>query len=132
MTTISRLAATSAILAGILAASPSPRASVETATRRTVITFSGAVALPGTTLPAGTYNFELIDPLSKDVVIVRSASNPPKLYFMGMTNRVARPAGMSADQLIDIGEPRRGTAPPVLAWFPPDAGEGYRFHYSNW
>ena len=127
-----RLAATSAILASICAASPAPRASVETPTRRTVITFSSEVTLPGTTLPAGSYHFELIDPLSKDVVIVRSASSHPKLYFMGMTERVARPAGMSAHQLIDIGEPRRGAPPAVLAWFPPDTGEGYRFHYSTW
>jgi hypothetical protein len=127
-----RIAATSAILASIIMASPAPRAAVDTATRRTVITFSGEVALPGTTLPAGTYNFELIDPLSKDVVIVRSASSHPKLYFMGMTERVARPAGMSAEQMIDIGEARRGTPPQVLAWFPSDSGQGYRFHYSNW
>src|SRR5262245_31032440 len=127
-----RLAATTAIIAGLMVASPPTRAAGDTSTRRTTITFSREVALPGTVLPAGTYNFELIDPLSRDVVIVRSASSQPKLYFMGMTERISRPAGMSAAQLVDIGEARRGTPPQVLAWFPPSADQGYRFHYSNW
>jgi hypothetical protein len=43
--------------------------SAQTYDKRTVFTFSGPVALPGVTLPAGQYVFRLADPASSQKVV---------------------------------------------------------------
>src|ERR1700682_6576784 len=56
----------------------------QTADKRTTFTFSGPVALPGVTLPAGQYLFRLADPSGdRKVVAVLSADgrNPYGMFF---------------------------------------------------
>src|SRR5579872_5108908 len=66
--------------------------------------FSRPVALPGVVLPAGTYTFDLVGAASElDIVNVREASSGKSLY-MGFTNIVRRPQGMSKDAIITFGE----------------------------
>ena len=61
------------------------------------MTFSRPVALPGVVLPAGAYSFDLVDSRSSlDVVIVRDRAHT-KVFYMGFTNLVRRPKGMSMD-----------------------------------
>ncbi len=61
------------------------------------LTFSRPVALPGVVLPAGAYSFDLVDSKSSmDVVIVRNRART-KVFYMGFTNLVRRPTGMSMD-----------------------------------
>ena len=99
------------------------------ANRRTVLTFSGAVALPGTELPSGSYTFQLADPDgSADAVMVLNRDRT-RVLFLGLTHRVPRPVGPSAARTIVFGEARRGEAVPIVAWYPPDDGIGYEFLY---
>ena len=102
-----------------------------TANRATPLTFGGPVALPGVTLGAGTYVFELADPdLGWDIVRVRS-HNRSRVYFMGFTNRIERPAGMPADRQISFGEAPAAMAAPITAWYHEGESTGHQFIYSK-
>jgi len=64
--------------------------------KRTSLTFSKAVSLPGVTLAAGTYVFEVANPLSgHNVVMVRSKEDYRHVYFMGFTYLIDRPEGLA-------------------------------------
>ena len=97
--------------------------------RLTYLTFRGAVALPGVTLDAGTYAFDVINAESTaDVVRVRNEQRT-KVYFVGLTHSVRRPAGFSADRPVQFGEAAPGVPTPILAWFPHREERGHQFLY---
>ena len=99
------------------------------ATRMNHLTFSGPVALPGTTLRAGTYIFELADPIvSPDLVRVLNRDRS-RVYLTVFTMKTERPEGMPADRLVSFGEARAGIAPPITAWFPVGESTGHQFIY---
>jgi hypothetical protein len=93
------------------------------------LTFSGPVRLPGVTLAAGTYEFEIANPLSSgDIVRVRSRDGRHS-YFQGFTTPVSRPPQMSADTSISLGESVKGSPVPIVAWYPAGESTGRRFEY---
>jgi hypothetical protein len=93
------------------------------------LTFSGPVGLPGVTLAAGTYVFELTDPSARIVrVLSRDGSH---LYFTGFTLDTRRPAGMSRDRSVALGEARPGVAPRITAWYPISESSGHQFIYAK-
>jgi hypothetical protein len=92
------------------------------------LTFSGAVSLPGVTLPAGTYIFEQADFNLPNVVVVRDRHRS-KLFYLGFTQRVDRPNGMRPDALVTFAETARGVAPRIEAWYPEFQPRGYAFRY---
>ena len=95
------------------------------------LTFSGSFTLPGMTLPAGTYTFELADPtLSLDIVRVVSRDRS-KVYYTGFTALVPRPAGLPADRMLTFGEVPAGMPPPIAAWYPTGESIGHRFIYEH-
>jgi hypothetical protein len=95
------------------------------------VTFSGVVALPGVTLPTGTYVFEIVDPtVSIDVVRVRSVDRT-KVYFTGFTELVSRPVGWPLNRPISLAESLRGVPPQVVAWYPTGDAIGRRFLYNR-
>jgi hypothetical protein len=94
--------------------------------RLNYLTFSGAVALPGVTLPAGTYVFEVVGN-GGDVVRVSSKQGRP--YFMGFTRRVDRPLGRRDVPIATFGEAPAGTPPPITAWHPSGSSRGHLFVY---
>lgn len=96
------------------------------ASRLTYLTFSGPVALPGVTLDAGTYAFELVDPGSNTAVVVRNRART-KAYFLGLTQLISRPAGASNRSTVSFGEAPRGEPKPIVAWYPPDTAYGLQF-----
>lgn len=97
---------------------------------RTQLTFSGAVSLPGVTLAAGTYVFEIANPeSSSNIVRVRSKADSRHVYFMAFTYRIDRPATLGAERQIVLGEASAGKAPPILAWFPAGTSTGQQFIY---
>ena len=65
------------ILAGALGLASIAKADVQ---HRNYVTFSAPFALPGVSLPAGTYIFEVIAPGSLDVVTVRSRDRSQITY----------------------------------------------------
>jgi hypothetical protein len=99
-----------------------------TALHTNILTFSGPVALPGVTLSAGTYVFERLDQNNPDIIVVRSHDRS-RVYFMAFTGRADRPADLPADRAVTFGEARRGTVPPIAAWYPMNELRGHKFIY---
>jgi hypothetical protein len=129
MTTRTSLATAFALALGLAISGASAHAWSD-ASRTTLLTFSGPVGLPGVTLGAGTYTFDVFNPQSGgDVVRVRS-KDQRHTYFLGMTNRIERPSGMKPDAFITLGEASKGTVPPIVAWYPGGV-DGRQFHYSR-
>lgn len=115
--------------AGLLGLVGAVSTQADTARRMSYLTFSGAVALPGVRLNAGTYTFEIADPaMSTDIVRV-SSRDRKIVYFIGFTERTYKPAGWPDTRQISFGEAQKGMAPPILAWYPAGATLGYRFKY---
>ena len=92
------------------------------------VTFSQPVRLPGVTLPAGTYEFEL-GPAGTHPDIVRVSGRTGKPYFLGFTRQVPRPRTLPKNQLMEFGERVAGTPAPVTIWYPVHAPSGQAFVY---
>jgi hypothetical protein len=93
------------------------------------LTFSGAVALPGVILPAGTYVFELVVPGSTGDVVKVSSKKDGRHYFMAFTQRIERPAARRSASPATFGEASAGMPPPITAWYPVGSSRGHRFIY---
>lgn len=92
------------------------------------LTFSGAVALPGVVLPAGSYTFEA-GPEDSDSAIVRVLTRDRRqVMYTGFTTPVSRPAA-SERPVVTFGEAPKGQAMPIAAWYPAHSRIGHRFRY---
>jgi len=93
------------------------------------VTFNHSVALPGVILLPGSYTFEA-GALGMSPNIVRVTSpDYQKLYFVGLTQRVARPANMAPNQVVSLGESPIGQPSPIRAWYPIGSQSGHEFLY---
>jgi hypothetical protein len=113
-----------AVLGGMLAA----RAASGSIPHTNYLTFSAPFALPGVSLPAGTYVFDVVATGSNDVVRVTSRDGS-RIYLTAFTTRVQRPAGLPANRMIVFNEVAAGMTPPVKAWFPLGQSIGHQFAY---
>jgi hypothetical protein len=93
------------------------------------LTFNGPVALPGVTLPAGTYTFRSPSGIDKNIVQVMNRAET-KSYYMGITRPVSRPRPGTA-LLVTMGEAAARQVPPIQAWFPLGQREGHAFIYEK-
>ena len=96
----------------------------------TYLTFSGPVQLPGITLPAGTYRFELADPDSSRRIIRVSDKDGSKNYgmFLSISDQKLEP---SDDPVVMFKETPAGAPQAVQAWFYPGETHGYEFAYPH-
>ena len=96
----------------------------------TYLTFSGPVQMPGVTLPAGTYRFELADPDSSRRVVRVSNRDGSQNYgiFLSISDQKLEPA---KDPLVMFKETPAGAPPAVQAWFYPGETYGYEFVYPH-
>jgi hypothetical protein len=92
------------------------------------LTFNKPVALPGVVLPAGSYSFDLADSNSLDVVVVRNSART-KVFYMGFTQLVRRPAEMSKNAPVTFGEAPAGQATPIATWYEIGGSLGHEFLY---
>jgi len=94
----------------------------------TYFTFSGPVNMPGITLPAGTYRFELADPDSSRRVVRVSEKDGSKSYgiFLSISDQKLEP---SDKPLVMFKEMPAGAPQAVQAWFYPGETTGYEFVY---
>jgi hypothetical protein len=90
------------------------------------LTFGSPVALPGVTLPAGTYVFERDSVDNSRIVRVKS-TNYQKLLFVGFTMPVTRPRGHKSP--VSFGEAAAGEPIPIVAWYPVGSNRGHQFLY---
>jgi hypothetical protein len=96
--------------------------------RTTYFTFTHAVQIPGASLPAGTYVFELATPNAPDVVRVRNKEYT-KVYLTAFTRLVERPHSKKLDATIVFSENAAGTPRAIKVWYPEDESTGRQFIY---
>jgi hypothetical protein len=117
--------ASAAIVATLVIASS---ADAVTTTHTMYITFGQPVSLPGMSLPAGTYTFEIPSETSPDVVRV-SSRDRQRVFLTALTQTVTRSASHSNGASIVLGEARHGEAPQVRIWYPEGTNIGHAFLY---
>jgi len=96
--------------------------------KRTFFTFSGPVALPGTTLPAGRYIFRIVDTTSSRKVIQVLSDDGKKPFVMANTIPDQR-RDAPKDATVAFYETPRGTPAAVKTWWYPGETIGYQFIY---
>lgn len=111
-----------------LAVCLAPGARADEWNKRTYLTFSGPVQIPGATLPAGTYTFELANPdTTRHVIRVSEKdTNKPIGLFMTIPNDRLNPPD---DNLIMFSERPAGQPQAIQAWFYPGDRIGEEFVY---
>ena len=123
-----RNALRSACAVALLACFMEGAASAQTFDKRTVFTFSGPVALPGVTLPAGQYLFRLADPTGdRKVVAVLSADGktPYGMFFSLPAERF----GPAPTPEVRFMETAAGMPAAIKTWWYPGERTGYEFMY---
>jgi LPXTG-motif cell wall-anchored protein len=112
----------------MLGATVLPNARADEWNKKTVVTFSQAVEVPGKILPAGTYTFQLLDsPSDRHIVQIFNADGSHIIAtILAINNYRLQPTG---DTVMKFGE-RPGDSPEVLrAWFYPGDNFGQEFVY---
>jgi hypothetical protein len=116
--------------AAVLAVGLSTAAHADEWNKLTYLTFSGPVNMPGITLPAGTYRFELMDPDTSRRVIRVSDKDGTKNYgiFLSIPDQKLEP---SNNPVVMFREMPAGTPQAIQAWFYPGETTGYEFVYPH-
>ena len=97
--------------------------------RTTYFTFSRAVQMPGVTLPAGTYIFEVANHQGDGDVVRVLSRDRSKVHLMRFTRPIYRPSSGKLEATITLGESPAGNPPPVKAWYPQSEIRGREFLY---
>ena len=126
---LSRLLAAVSCAALLLVAAPA-RAHADEFDKATLFTFDAPVALPGVTLPAGTYMFRLADPNDDRSATAVYDQTGQVCYGIFMT--VADQESHSSDQpSVEFAEGHHGAPEAIAAWFYPGQRAGWQFVYAN-
>jgi hypothetical protein len=115
-------------LAGVAIVSGLVVASAHAWSNNNYLTFNAPVALPGVTLPAGTYSFRTPS-MDRNVVQVLNRAET-KSYYMGITRPVSRPR-RGTELMVTVGEAPAGQVRPIQEWFPIGENEGHAFIYDR-
>jgi hypothetical protein len=105
-----------------------PGAHADEWNKRTYLTFSGPVQVPGATLPAGTYTFEIADPnMTRHVIRVSEKDSGKHIgLFMTIPNERLDPP---TDNLVMFSERAAGAPQAIQVWFYPGDRFGEEFVY---
>lgn len=98
------------------------------ADKRTTFTFSGPVALPGVTLPAGSYLFRLANPGMSSRVVQVLSGDGTKPYAMLFTIPAERLEPASQPE-VRFMETASGMPAAIKTWWYPGERTGYEFIY---
>ena len=101
-----------------------------TSDKRTYFTFNQSVALPGVTLPAGTYMFRIANPDTSRNVIQVSDKEGTQSYAMLLTIPAYR-LEAAKDSEVRFMETPAGAPRAVDAWWYVGDNSGYQFIYSK-
>jgi LPXTG-motif cell wall-anchored protein len=98
--------------------------------KKTYISFSQPVRVPGKTLDAGSYVFKLADNQANRHIVQIMNSRENKVYatVLAIPDYRARPGSKT---IITFGESASGNPTPIKAWFYPGDNTGSRFVYSK-
>jgi LPXTG-motif cell wall-anchored protein len=115
------------VLAALVCALTVP-ATAHTPDRRTLFTFNQPIALPGVTLPAGTYTFRVADPtLGGRVVQVLNHSGTQNFAMLLSIPTVRR--DMPGESEITFMETAAGMPAAVKVWWQEGSTRGHEFIY---
>jgi hypothetical protein len=112
----------------LLGVTLAPGARADELNKKTIMTFSQPVEIPGQVLPAGTYTFKLADSLSdRHIVQIFNADGSRIIAtILAINNYRLRPTGESVVKFAE----RSGDNPEALkAWFYPGDNFGQEFVY---
>jgi hypothetical protein len=123
------LTVTACLLAVIALLGVSVKAQDTNTQKRTFMTFSNTVEMPGVTLPAGTYLFRIADTESRNVVQVLS-QDEKQVLGQWLFVQAERPE-VSSDTVVMFKEAREGSTPAVQFWYYPGERSGREFIYSK-
>ena len=126
---LKRLISTS-VLVVLVGAASGANAFTSTSDKRTYFTFNQPVALPGVTLPAGTYMFRLADDTTSRKVIQVANREGTESFAMLHTMPVYR-ADVPREPEIRFMETASGAPVAVRAWWKDGDRTGYEFIYSQ-
>jgi hypothetical protein len=96
--------------------------------RTTIVTFSAPVALPGVTLPAGSYMFRLADSQTNRNIVQVFDKDRTKIFatILAVAAQRSKPAD---DTVITFKESPAAAAPAVQYWYYPGETMGQEFAY---
>jgi LPXTG-motif cell wall-anchored protein len=112
----------------LLGATLLPSARADGWNKKTIVTFSQAVEVPGKILPAGTYTFKLMDsPSDRNIVQIFNADGSQIITtILAINNYRLQPTGETVMKFTE----RPGDSPEALrAWFYPGDEFGQEFVY---
>jgi hypothetical protein len=116
------------LVATVLGAAVLPSARADESNKKTIVTFSQAMEVPGKVLPAGTYTFQVLDsPADRHIVQIFNADGSQVITtVLAINDYRLQPAGQT---VLKFSE-RTGDSPDALrAWFNPGDGFGQEFVY---
>lgn len=117
--------------AAIVALSCTMLAGASNVDQRTILTFSDPVAIPGTTLPAGTYVFRLMDSNSSHRVIQVLKRNDDSEPIATLSTIPITRVESRSDVELRFQSKESGGPPALTAWFYPGTLHGHEFLYSS-
>ena len=116
------------LAAAVLGAAVLPSARADESSKKTVVTFSQAVEVPGKVLPAGIYTFQPMDsPADRHIVQIFNADGTQIITtVLAINDYRLQPAGQTVLKFSD----RAGDSPDALrAWFSPGDNFAQEFVY---
>lgn len=115
--------------AAVIAATTAPLAQAQTAwSKKTFLTFSGPVQIPGKTLAAGTYTFQMAD-LIADRHVLQILDQDGKSIIATVMTVPHRMVKAPENNVVMFSERPVGSAPAVQMWHYPGAETGNEFVY---
>jgi hypothetical protein len=88
------------------------------------------VQVPGATLPAGSYVFEMVDPTSTQHVVKITSEDGTKVYTVTHAVPMKR-RDATGDMVIMFNPPAAGGAPALKGWYAPGSLTGHELMYSE-
>jgi hypothetical protein len=107
-----------------------PSASASEWNKKTIVTFSAPVEIPGKALPAGTYVFKLLDATANRNIVQVYDKNQQHLIatVLAVPDYRRQPTGKP---LVEFEERPTGTPEAIEAWFYPGDNYGQMFVYPH-
>jgi len=104
-------------------------AGAQTYNKKTYLTFSGPVSMPGITLPAGTYTFQIANPDSGSRVIEVMDKDMKRVHGLFFAIPSAQLADPPTDPVVRFSERPEGAPQAIKAWYYPGERTGFEFVY---
>ena len=105
-----------------------PKGRADEFDKKTIVTISGAIQVPGKVLPAGTYVFKLLDP--NDLTLV-AIFNADETHLITTLQGVSDSRMQIDNTILQLQERPSGQPEAVKAWFYPGDETGVEFIYPN-